>query len=104
MQTTLVLPDSGPTEETREFIWFHPMSRSHGVEDDISSAWIGASYAAFAADSATAEADTFQRLLNEQTPGGLNEKARAGRVLHSVDLLLLNFVGIWPFPGLAIVG
>eukprot|EP00434_Breviolum_minutum_P005206 symbB.v1.2.004589.t1/scaffold261.1/size248783/17 len=48
--------------------------KSHGVEADISSAWIGASYAAFAADSATAETDTFQRLLNEQTPGGLNEK------------------------------
>ena len=88
MQTTLVLPDAGPTEETREFIWFHSsLDRSHGVEADISSAWIGASYAAFAADSATAETDTFQRLLNEQTPGGLNEKARAGRVLHNVDLL-----------------
>lgn len=84
---------------------FHSsLDRSHGVEDDISSAWIGASYAAFAADSATAEADTFQRLLNEQTPGGLNEKARAGCVLHGVDLLLLNFVGIWSSPGLAIVG
>eukprot|EP00435_Cladocopium_sp_Y103_P074954 s32_g52.t1 len=48
--------------------------RSYGVDRNISAAWTGASFAAFAADSADAKEDTFRQLLEEQTPGGLNEK------------------------------
>lgn len=46
---------------------------SHGVPEAEASAWTGATFATFAADSAQAEADTFHKLVEEQTPGGLNE-------------------------------
>ena len=45
---------------------------SKGLDRNSSSAWTGAAFAAFAADSAEGG---FEELLAEQTPGGLNEKA-----------------------------
>ena len=44
------------------------------MDRHLSAAWTGASFAAFAADSTEAAEGTLERLLEEQTPGGLNEK------------------------------
>ncbi|CAE7676139.1 unnamed protein product [Symbiodinium necroappetens] len=46
---------------------------SNGVAEADAATWVGATFATFAADSSAAEADTFSKLVEEQTPGGLNE-------------------------------
>jgi pyrroline-5-carboxylate reductase len=46
---------------------------SHGVPEAEAGAWTGATFATFAADSAQAEVDTFHKVVEEHTPGGLNE-------------------------------
>lgn len=45
----------------------------HGIPEAQSARWVGASFATFAADSVNASETTFEHLVEEQTPGGLNE-------------------------------
>lgn len=47
---------------------------SRGVGADSAAAWTGAVFESIASDSADADAGTFDRLVAEQTPGGLNEQ------------------------------
>mmetsp|Transcript_30214 Transcript_30214/g.83099 ORF Transcript_30214/g.83099 Transcript_30214/m.83099 type:complete len:286 (-) Transcript_30214:73-930(-) len=47
---------------------------SHGVDPSQAAAWVGAAYSTFSADSAQAGPETFKHLVDEQTPGGLNEQ------------------------------
>ena len=51
---------------------------THGISGDTAAAWTTASFAAWAEDSGGAAEATLARLLAEQTPGGLNEKAPVG--------------------------
>mmetsp|Transcript_1500 Transcript_1500/g.2035 ORF Transcript_1500/g.2035 Transcript_1500/m.2035 type:complete len:277 (+) Transcript_1500:64-894(+) len=51
----------------------------HGVDKSQAGAWIGAIFATMAADSSRAEADTLQKLVEEQTPGGVNELVWKGQ-------------------------
>ena len=46
---------------------------SHGIAEADAASWVSASFSTFAADSLGAKAETFQKLVEEQTPGGLNE-------------------------------
>ncbi|CAJ1428151.1 unnamed protein product [Effrenium voratum] len=65
----------------------------HGVAEADAASWVGATFSTFAADSATAKPETFECLVKEQTPGGLNEMVwRAqegdgsyGSLEHSLD-------------------
>lgn len=52
---------------------------SHGVPRPDAAAWVGASFATMAADSSRPGPDTFERLVAEQTPGGLNEMTWRGQ-------------------------
>lgn len=45
----------------------------HGIPEAQSAKWVGASFGTFAADSLNASETTFNHLVEEQTPGGLNE-------------------------------
>lgn len=66
---------------------------SHGVGQADAAAWVGASLATMAADSATAGPNDFEKLVAEQTPGGLNEMVWKGQeedgnyeaIKHSLD-------------------
>ncbi|CAL1156484.1 unnamed protein product [Cladocopium goreaui] len=46
---------------------------SHGISEADAASWVSSTFATFAADSSGAQVDTFQKLVEEQTPGGLNE-------------------------------
>mmetsp|Transcript_63673 Transcript_63673/g.138697 ORF Transcript_63673/g.138697 Transcript_63673/m.138697 type:complete len:181 (-) Transcript_63673:34-576(-) len=46
---------------------------SHGVPKEPAAAFVGATFAAMAADSAKPGPETLEALIAEQTPGGLNE-------------------------------
>jgi len=49
-----------------------------GVGKDQAGAWVGAVFKTIAADSAEASGETFRHLVDEQTPGGLNEMVWKG--------------------------
>ncbi|CAE8618325.1 unnamed protein product [Polarella glacialis] len=64
---------------------------SGGVPEADAAAWTGATFATFAADSCQAGPSTFKHLVEEQTPGGLNEFAwRAQEEDGSYNSLLLS--------------
>merc|ERR1712232_93239 len=68
---------------------------SHGVPSAEAGAWIGAMFATISADSSRAGPTTFESLVAEQTPGGLNEMVWRGQeedgnykaVKHSLDMV-----------------